>query len=49
MRFRLAAALLLGLGVMSQGAAQSMPDDTDESAYAPSTLAKIMGGAATDS
>ncbi len=46
MRLRLWAALLLGLGVMSQGAAQSMPDDTDESAYAPSTLAKIMGGAA---
>jgi hypothetical protein len=46
LRLRLWAALLLGLGVMSQGAAQSMPDDTDESAYAPSTLAKIMGGAA---
>jgi hypothetical protein len=40
------AALLLGLGAMSQAAAQSMPDDTDESAYAPSTLAKVMGGAA---
>jgi hypothetical protein len=38
----LAAALL----VCGVAAAQSGPSDTDESAYAPSTLAKIMGGAA---
>jgi hypothetical protein len=36
-------AALLACGV---AAAQSGPSDTDESAYAPSTLAKIMGGAA---
>lgn len=46
MRLRLLAALLLGLGFASLAAAQSMPDDTNESAYAPSTLAKILGGAA---
>jgi hypothetical protein len=37
------AAALLVCGV---AAAQSGPSDTDESAYVPSTLAKIMGGAA---
>ncbi len=42
----LAAALLAGLGFVTQVTAQSTPDDADESAYAPSTLAKIMGGAA---
>jgi hypothetical protein len=36
-------AVLLACGVV---AAQSGPSDTDESAYAPSTLAKILGGAA---
>ncbi len=38
----LAAAFL----VCGVAAAQSGPSDTDESAYTPSTLAKIMGGAA---
>ena len=36
-------AALLACGV---AAAQSGPSDTDEAAYTPSTLAKIMGGAA---
>jgi len=36
-------AALLASGV---AAAQPGPSDTDESAYAPSTLAKVMGGAA---
>jgi hypothetical protein len=42
----LPAALLCALGFTSQVVAQSTPDDTDESAYTPSTLAKILGGAA---
>ena len=37
------AAAFLVCGV---AAAQSGPSDTDEAAYTPSTLAKIMGGAA---
>lgn len=40
---RIVFMLLLAAGV---AAAQAPPADTDESAYAPSTLAKIMGGAA---
>jgi hypothetical protein len=40
------AALLLGLCFVSAVSAQSTPDDTNEAAYAPSTLAKILGGAA---
>jgi len=36
-------AALMACGVV---AAQSAPDDTDAAAYTPSTLAKIMGGAA---
>ena len=39
----LAVAALFGSGVAQ---AQGAPNDTDESAYAPSTLAKILGGAA---
>ncbi len=46
MRRLLPAALLCALGFTSQVVAQSTPDDTDESAYTPSTLAKILGGAA---
>jgi hypothetical protein len=38
----LVAAVLIGGAAF----AQSVPDDTDESAYAPSTLAKILGGTA---
>jgi hypothetical protein len=38
------AALLLGLCFVSGVPAQSTPDDTNEAAYAPATLAKIMGG-----
>ena len=33
-------------GLAGVAAAQSLPGDTDESAYQPSTLAKILGGAA---
>lgn len=39
-------ALLLGGAVATQGWAQSSADDTNEAAYAPATLARIMGGAA---
>ena len=46
MRLPRFAALLLGLCFVSAVSAQSMPDDTNEAAYAPSTLAKILGGAA---
>lgn len=45
MRLRI-AALLLGWLFVSAAAAQSTPEDADESAYTPSTLAKIMGGTA---
>jgi hypothetical protein len=38
----LVAAVLIG----GMAAAQSVPEDTDESAYAPSTLSKILGGTA---
>jgi len=45
-RFSLwAGTLLLAAGLVAAAAAQG-PADTDESAYAPSTLAKIFGGAA---
>lgn len=37
-------ALLLSLAAIAP--AQSLPGDTEESAYAPSTLAKILGGSA---
>jgi hypothetical protein len=37
---------VLALAFTAASWAQSTPDDTDESAYAPSTLAKILGGAA---
>jgi hypothetical protein len=39
------AALLSGL-YCAAAWAQTLPDDTNESAYTPSTLAKILGGAA---
>jgi hypothetical protein len=42
MRTFLVIALLAAGAALAQGA----PDDTDESAYRPSTLAKILGGAA---
>ena len=45
MRSGLAAALI-GCFVTFAASAQSGASDTDESAYAPSTLAKILGGAA---
>lgn len=38
--------LALGLCVTAAARAQSTPDDANESAYVPSTLAKIMGGTA---
>jgi hypothetical protein len=38
--------LAVSLAVTGLALAQPAPDDTDESAYAPSTLAKVMGGAA---
>ena len=41
-----AAALLLGGLFAASAFGQSSPDDTNEAAYTPSTLAKIMGGAA---
>ncbi|HEX6638148.1 MAG TPA: hypothetical protein VF033_10870 [Steroidobacteraceae bacterium] len=40
------AALLLGICVVSTSPAQTPPDDANESAYAPSTLARILGGTA---
>ncbi len=40
------AFLALGFCAASICRAQSTPDDANESAYTPSTLAKIMGGAA---
>jgi hypothetical protein len=40
------AYLVLALVLALPAAAQSSIDDADESAYAPSTLAKILGGAA---
>lgn len=39
------AALCMAFGFAS-AQAQTLPDDTNESAYTPSTLAKILGGAA---
>jgi hypothetical protein len=44
-RFPACAALLLAACLAAPLAAQA-PSDTDESAYAPATLAKILGGAA---
>jgi hypothetical protein len=40
------AAVLLGCSVTFAASAQSGANDTDESAYTPSTLAKVLGGAA---
>ena len=40
------ACMVAALLMSGVGAAQSGPNDTDETAYTPSTLAKIMGGAA---
>ena len=37
---------LVALLASGAAAAQSGPGDTDEAAYTPSTLAKIMGGSA---
>jgi len=44
LRAWLATALLVALAPLARG--QSTPDDTNEAAYAPSTLARIMGGTA---
>jgi hypothetical protein len=41
-----ALLLVVGLCAAASCRAQSTPDDANESAYVPSTLAKIMGGAA---
>jgi hypothetical protein len=47
LRSGMAASLLAAASLVAAVAlAQGVPDDTDESAYAPSTLAKILGGAA---
>jgi hypothetical protein len=43
---RLACAFIAACAWWGLAAAQPGPSDTDESAYTPSTLAKIMGGAA---
>lgn len=40
------AVLALGMCFVSMSWAQSSPDDTNESSYTPSTLAKILGGSA---
>jgi hypothetical protein len=47
-RFLLAclAMVLSVMGVSVTALGQSLPNDTDESAYQPSTLAKILGGSA---
>jgi hypothetical protein len=37
---------LILLAMASAATAQSLPEDTDESAYTPSTLGKVLGGAA---
>lgn len=43
-RWLVAAVLTFGAGALGPGSALAQPADTDESAYAPSTLAKVMGG-----
>jgi hypothetical protein len=46
LKARLVSGWLLAALLGSMAWAQSHPDDTDETAYAPSTLAKILGGTA---
>ena len=46
MRKGLVLAVVFGAGFAGAGSAWGQPADTDESAYAPSPLAKVMGGSA---
>jgi hypothetical protein len=46
MKFRTLLLACIAVGLARVTAAQTLPGDTDESAYAPATLAKVLGGTA---